>query len=327
MQAKISNRLDYLDLSKGLAIILVVLGHIYQDNYIRTWLYSFHIPLFFIISGMLLNYKNITNNNFLSILKTKIKSIMIPYFCFEVLNIIIWFINNKEFTISALRWNVIDTILLYAHGTTWFLPCLFIAEIIFVTIRKTIKNDYFTIITCVLITMLPFILNLGEGITLIVFRSCIALGFIGIGYFIYPIQKNINLSKIKISIIFCINIILCILNGRVDLYKITFNNVGLYFLCAFLGSISILMIFKNIKFNKSLSYFGKNSLIIMCVHNNLILILQSVFKFSYDGYIKGLILLMAIMIIHIPIIEIINRYMPFMLGKFKKKEKVQAITD
>lgn len=319
----VKNRLDYIDLSKGFTIILVVLGHIYQDNYIRTWLYSFHIPLFFIISGILLNYKDINNNNFLSILETKIKSIMIPYFCFEALNIIIWLINNKEFTISALRWNIIDTILLYAHGTTWFLPCLFIAEIIFIIIRKIIKNDYFTIITCILITTLPFVLNLGQGITLIIFRSCIALGFICLGYFIYPIQKDINLSKIKISIIFCINIILCILNGRVDLYKITFNNVILYFLCAFLGSISILMIFKNIKFNRGLSYFGKNSLIIMCVHNNLILILQSIFKFSYDGYVKGLILLIIVMIIQIPIIEIINRYLPFMIGK--KRIKIRKI--
>lgn len=322
----LKNRLDYIDLSKGFAIILVVLGHIYKDNYIRTWLYSFHIPLFFIISGILLNYKDITNNNFLYILKIKIKNIMIPYFCFEVLNIIIWCINNREFTISALRWNMIDTILLYAHGTTWFLPCLFVAEIMFLIIRKVIKNDYVLIIVSSLITISPFILNLGQGITLIIFRCCIALGFVCLGYFVYPIQKDINLSKIKIAMLFCINIILSILNGRVDLYKITFNNVLLYFLCAILGSISILMLFKNIKI-KCLSYFGKNSLVIMCIHNNLILILKSIFKFSYDGYVKGLILLVVIMLIQIPIIEIINKHVPFMIGKSKKKEKVEVITD
>ena len=43
-------RIDYLDYSKGIAIILVVLGHIFNGGNIKTYIYSFHIPLFFIIS-------------------------------------------------------------------------------------------------------------------------------------------------------------------------------------------------------------------------------------------------------------------------------------
>ncbi|MGN9134623.1 acyltransferase family protein [Clostridium sp. HCP1S3_B4] len=53
-----SKRLDYFDLSRGIAIILVMLGHIYKNesNIIRIWLYSFHLPIFFIISGSLAQY-------------------------------------------------------------------------------------------------------------------------------------------------------------------------------------------------------------------------------------------------------------------------------
>ncbi|WP_367118171.1 acyltransferase family protein [uncultured Clostridium sp.] len=56
---KIKTRLNFIDILKGIAIVLVVLGHILynQNNLIRIWLYSFHIPLFFIISGYLLNFK------------------------------------------------------------------------------------------------------------------------------------------------------------------------------------------------------------------------------------------------------------------------------
>ena len=56
---KIKTRLNFIDISKGIAIVLVVLGHILynQNNLIRIWLYSFHIPLFFIRSGDLLNFK------------------------------------------------------------------------------------------------------------------------------------------------------------------------------------------------------------------------------------------------------------------------------
>ena len=50
-----AKRLNYLDFVKGFAILLVVLGHIYDiSNPIKIWLYSFHMPLFFIISGILI---------------------------------------------------------------------------------------------------------------------------------------------------------------------------------------------------------------------------------------------------------------------------------
>ena len=51
-------RLDYLDMVKGIGIILVVVGHsTYVSDGTLTWLASFHMPLFFILSGILFAYK------------------------------------------------------------------------------------------------------------------------------------------------------------------------------------------------------------------------------------------------------------------------------
>lgn len=41
-------RLSWLDVLKGIGIILVVMGHIYSNSIIFNWLYSFHMPLFFL---------------------------------------------------------------------------------------------------------------------------------------------------------------------------------------------------------------------------------------------------------------------------------------
>ena len=50
--------LDYIDMVKGVGIILVVLGHsTYISEQALTWLASFHMPLFFIVSGLLFAYK------------------------------------------------------------------------------------------------------------------------------------------------------------------------------------------------------------------------------------------------------------------------------
>ena len=56
---KVSERYTWIDCIKGIGIFLVVLGHIYKDNYIGQWIYSFHMPLFFMLSGYLMCTKSV----------------------------------------------------------------------------------------------------------------------------------------------------------------------------------------------------------------------------------------------------------------------------
>lgn len=46
-------RIKWIDLTKGVAIFLMVCGHTGIPSLISNWIWSFHMPLFFIISGML----------------------------------------------------------------------------------------------------------------------------------------------------------------------------------------------------------------------------------------------------------------------------------
>ena len=52
-------RLDYLDIAKGIAILFVVIGHVpdaFDAPLYRVVLYTFHMPLFFIVSGWVIFY-------------------------------------------------------------------------------------------------------------------------------------------------------------------------------------------------------------------------------------------------------------------------------
>lgn len=86
-------RLTYLDVAKGIGILLVVIGHVYAfnrqivDRFFVIWLYSFHMPLFFIISGMLIAYKD--EKDIWKFVKKRIKGILIPYVFFSI------FFNNS----------------------------------------------------------------------------------------------------------------------------------------------------------------------------------------------------------------------------------------
>ena len=44
-------RLEWVDIAKGIAIILMVIGHEVQSQHIHAFIFSFHMPLFFILSG------------------------------------------------------------------------------------------------------------------------------------------------------------------------------------------------------------------------------------------------------------------------------------
>ena len=74
-------RIGYLDAAKGIAIICIVIGHSYSyhvgnGGFLIPYLYSFHVPIFFVISGILYARRNQVH---ISILK-KVKELILPYF-------------------------------------------------------------------------------------------------------------------------------------------------------------------------------------------------------------------------------------------------------
>lgn len=321
-----TNRLDYLDYAKGFGIILVVLGHLYNEsNPIKIWLHSFHMPLFFIISGLLIRYTNIYERETKKIIVSKFKNLIIPYIFFELVAIFIWMYQN-EFTLKALRWNILDSILIYCRvGATWFLFTLFVSEIIFISMLKYIKSNKIITLISIVLFLIPLMIKTENHYILVLFRCFMANGFLYIGYYAYDLLINRSINFINIILLFFINIILSYYNGFVDLCNLQFGNVFLYTICSILGSVFIIYLLKKIKKSHILKYLGKNSLIIMGTHQVLIYNFINKFTGGKYTYFTGVLVLIGIIIIEIPIIEIINRYFPFVLGKFKKKESKKAI--
>lgn len=153
---KDKTRLEYLDAAKGLGILLVILGHIYAWNpninrkILVTWIYSFHMPLFFIVSGMLIKYKNYCNIK--EFIFSRIKHILVPYIVFSLCNALVR-ILLYGYDESAFIRDVICTFILIGVDT-WFLQALFLAEIMFIVIRKIVKNEY--ILTSVIAALFIF---------------------------------------------------------------------------------------------------------------------------------------------------------------------------
>ena len=72
-----SERVEWIDCAKGIGIILVIMGHSICPDTLLYWLYTFHMPLFFFLSGLTFNFDKYFE--FKSFVISKIKSLLIPY--------------------------------------------------------------------------------------------------------------------------------------------------------------------------------------------------------------------------------------------------------
>lgn len=68
-------RIEWIDMAKGLGILAVILGHCHLPDKAWNAIYSWHLPIFFLISGYF--YKK---RSFLDLVKVKFNSILKPYF-------------------------------------------------------------------------------------------------------------------------------------------------------------------------------------------------------------------------------------------------------
>ncbi len=89
---KSSNRNAVVDNIKAIGIVLVIMGHVSQQAVLSKWIYSFHMPLFFFISGCMFMFSRKE-----AFLVRKVKSILVPYFCFGFLSLVYWALLESKF--------------------------------------------------------------------------------------------------------------------------------------------------------------------------------------------------------------------------------------
>lgn len=76
LKEDVKNRIEWIDTAKGLGLIFVILGHLHTP-YISSWVYLFHMPLFFFLSGVTFSGGKYTFKQFIV---KRLKTLVIPYF-------------------------------------------------------------------------------------------------------------------------------------------------------------------------------------------------------------------------------------------------------
>ena len=137
-------RYPYIDNAKGFAMLLVIWAHINSSGPLATFAYSFHMPVFFLISGLM--YKSAKYPNFSDYVRVQFKSLLIPYAVYSFVWWLIWVIYSlASHSDVASYWRpLLQTIVAQGsqdylvHNTAlWFVPCLVAVKLMYYFIEKT----------------------------------------------------------------------------------------------------------------------------------------------------------------------------------------------
>lgn len=343
-----TNRIYWVDLLKGLAMISMVFAHVISDEVpggqclIKSFIYSFHMPLLFFLSGYVFSPDKYPR--FKDLLMSKIKSIILPMVIFtianELVNIVYYGILLQDINISIGKIcnDFIGLLLQYRigkyAGMFWFLPCLFIAEVLLYWYVKIYNYSIYIYLITLIATYSVGGILVKNGILLpyTIEMSMIAVIFVGIGYFLK--MKDYILQKLSIYtsiIFFTVNVVLTYCNyavaGRVDMCDGNLGSLVLYVIAAQSAICGWIIVAQKSKELKVLQYIGKNSLLfyllgkIGIIFQNIIIyniLHTNIITIGNLGLIVGVVCTFIYFVCLYPFTLVINNKMPFLIGKFKK---------
>ncbi len=325
-----NKRCEHIDIARGIAIILVILGHccLSCSDDVNRVILSFHMPLFFFISGALA--KKCEPNNLYGTIMHKAKTILLPQLLLAVTILIRrgvpHFLSGKSF----VDFNFLNGI------TYWFLPTLFACSVIHILLYSRINMEKKVVAGCVILFTLCIILvTLGVfeipnyGLAKFLKLVPVAYLFYMLGFIFKKNTLSINETQNSLHgliLLLMFPILVCVsqLNTPVKMYLSEYGIFPLFVFSSIIGIIIVITCSKQIMGGAILKEFGRmsialyvwNFLVIGCVKILLIILTKEL-----DIKINNICLVTLIFLFSLIILYCISkyslRYFPMLYGQKK----------
>ena len=308
-------RLQWADISKGIAILLMVLGHLSIPHFLRNMIFSFHMPLFFIISGYFIRSFSFSLN-----VKKGIKQLIVPYTvaCGLSLFMAEWQyilpLKRIQFSMSTFLDIVRQYCISWIYGISftstmfknimsvlvvWFLVCLFFSKLIFALVGSVSRNKYWLFGMSVLISwggyyighkigFLPYSFDVAMFSVLYLFFGWYMATYHG--SYKFDFQVNIIDGELKEKLIFLFFVIIWIIGLKTGGIELAVRKYPYYPLCLLTSIAGSMLVFylagtlNRIKICYDiLAFFGKYSLAVLIIH-----LLEMRFV-NWDVFLPGVI--------------------------------------
>ena len=302
-----SNRNSQVDILKGIAITLMVIGHSGCPTSLHKFIYIFHMPLFFFISGYLFKWKYM-DVPFMFVLR-RVKTCYVPFVKYSLIFLLCHelFVPLGFFShYSILDYErQIEMILLMSKtelflGPYWFLIEMLVASFFFVMFVSTIQMSLrlkwvsnhvflskprwimgviFLSVICMLFLSLSHI-----HLPKVSVRTFLAVFYMALGQCWKMSENKIRISLLSsiifISVLLLVSILPLSVGSKIDggMGVSTVKEISLYLPLSLLGIFGVWRISSNIKNNVLLvlERYGKNSFHILTWHFLLFAIILNI---------------------------------------------------
>ncbi|MGN0266292.1 MAG: acyltransferase family protein [Lachnospiraceae bacterium] len=277
-----ANRLRFIDIAKGIAIICIILGHLKNDAINRV-VFTFHVPIFFFITGFFTN----DNLKIADFIKKKARTLLVPYFitCFVIIFIATVQGAISGDAVSALKsWcyaaiygsgnSYSKPFYIKSIGAIWFLWAAFWGSI-FLRI-SFVLNKWMRFIFVIALFGAGYFSRSLFWFPLSIQAGACAVLFMYMGYLVREnkdILKEVSMEAKIFGVVFAFVTWIYFIKDFQSFWLV-YCNVGRgivdIFGCVCACSIIMLLskfIDSKIEFaGKLLAYFGRYSLLVLCVH-------------------------------------------------------------
>ena len=283
-------RIDWIDMAKGYGMIAVIIAHICSGP-LHAWIYTFHMPLFFFLSGYVFNNKE----KFDMFIKKKAKALLVPYFTLGIpmvaFKVLLSLYQNK-FSIDYVIELVRNFVFQKRLWTLWYIACLFFLNVFFYLITKFAKNNISKAVIVIGMTLLGLVYykSGGKPLPWNIDVCFTAIPFFFVGY-VLKLNKEATekvLSKKFISVLLfvvsgLVNVVFGYLNIRttgtgLEMFDSEYANPVFTYISAFAGIFAVI-IFSGFFTVKPIRYIGENSLVYYAWHQTIMI---PVTKIGFD---------------------------------------------
>jgi acyltransferase len=276
-------RIGWVDQVKGIGIILVVLGHMSIPEVLSHVIFSFHMPLFFLVSGYLFNEKKYSRP-MSNIVMAKFSSLVWPFFTFTLFGAMLnGLFEIQYFDLQDYIMHIASSLMHAAKGMEsivtplWFLTALFTTEVLFSQTYRYFPSR-FSLAAAIAFMVITGFMNAHFWHVRIVYNmhiAFIALGLILLGWSArqwHVISKQLAFLPALLQCVAAtvVTVLLALSTQRIDMRTNVYGNPIIFFLCALTGTYSVVLaahIVQRIRFIKVFfQYCGRNALIILATH-------------------------------------------------------------
>lgn len=297
-------RIIWIDQLRSFALLIVIIGHVSLPENATSIIYSFHMPLFFIISGLTINRNKLQSISAYNYFILKIQHLIIPYFWMSFLMYPLWYFafhylsNGTELTIAQAFLGIFigNNILIGSPSNAlWFVLVLFLANLLFLFLLRISKNNESILLALIVLCAIIGYLDKGKAqiwhfnvtFTAVLFMyigNCFILWYQNGGkkqleQLIWP-KRCIIYSGLLI-----IGYISHHMNGRISM---TANKFGesllLFYITSLAFSACIILVFIKLPHLKIISYIGKNTLLYVGIHIPILRIFEKLFPDTLCQY-------------------------------------------